>query len=56
MNISPREMIKFQAEIMGDRTRAKKCRICEHGLAYGPATADENCQKCAIELKENRDK
>ncbi len=55
-NITPREMIQFQAEIMGDRERAKKCRICGHGLAYGPASADVNCHKCAIELRENRNK
>jgi hypothetical protein len=56
MKITQREMIKFQAEIMGDYKRARKCRICDHGLAHGPATADVNCQKCAMELKENRDK
>jgi hypothetical protein len=55
MKISSGEMISFQAEIMGDRERAKKCRRCDHGLAYGPSIADENCHECAIELKKNRD-
>ena len=52
--LSTVKFMKFQAYIMGDYKRAKKCRKCEYGLAYGPGSADDNCQKCATESEENR--
>ena len=44
---------RFQVMIMGNHERSNKCRICEHGLAFGPTFADDECHKCAIERKEN---
>ena len=53
--LSPEKFMKFQAFVMGDYKRAAKCRKCDHGLAYGPGSTDDNCHKCAME-RENRNK
>ena len=40
--LSIKNFTQFQAEIMGDRNRVKKCIKCIHGLIQGPGMGDEN--------------
>ena len=46
----------FQAAIMSERDRQRKCHICPDGLAYGPAFCDDKCHECCLLWEKNKKK
>ena len=44
---------KFQAAIMSERDRQRKCQICPDGLAYGPGFAFNACHECCALWEKN---
>ena len=49
------EFEHFQATVMGDPEKSKKCIKCVYGLSYGPASLDKKCHECAIKRKGNQE-